>query len=830
MGTTKRRIQGSIESSNMRKNIGKKIKPLFEGYISNFTVDKILQKSAVFFGTKNDPDDLIVVDYNPHFDDKACKVCLALRKKYGIDLCRQSDTNAVKAVIAHYNEGTELDSKYKKESYALSENLIEYYIYNCDPIGMTEWIIPVFVDAAKGKTCVGLFITGQFFTDYDDEIKAANILESYNSIGLTCEEIVEALKKAEPLNDARKKILFEKILEAQEELQISYNNTFIRCEQTIYNGLRKMILGMNSPYIGVEDLESSELNDIFSRFRLARTYLLDAVIALGNIFDLKEVAVFKARSDGVEFDGSENTPGAILTGEREKAPGDDLSYDRSFYESFLCLNVEKIKNEMKNEDGQYVNITQKDEGCIDYLAVNSVYLENVKSKLTEAKRASLNCRFMNEQKGICSFVDDEKKGIIRPPCSESDKTEGCCPFLLNAWLPLDVAKDRFKNCLLLVYTAKGHPGHPVGFLVVFDENEESRKSGIVNSLKKFFELLSTAFLAQWNMLVAQFRQMIFYGNNGYTRHELNNVLMGMIALNNKLVSKHNKVIRPDVRNVLKSFPDLPDSVIDLLEYLPYQISDTESFLGILQNISDNTAALTEDLVLHLDEFYLQSRVFNTLQAAYRYFDDKNTRRLICPYLYAGEINPKITADANKLMQAIDNLIKNAYKYSYECTNIRIVRAFSDDKKKLYISVISYGGDIPEEKRDKIFEMGYRGEENPIQDGQGLGLFIARKFVKKHGGALVLETPELLSDLNIPLIRDYPSVRDKHIQMDSGTIEKCNEAYKTLSTNGIYNEVTNIDRNISRARAPITPFEYKDFINNPTYRIKFTLWIPVEGVQ
>lgn len=88
-------------------------------------------------------------------------------------------------------------------------------------------------------------------------------------------------------------------------------------------------------------------------------------------------------------------------------------------------------------------------------------------------------------------------------------------------------------------------------------------------------------------------------------------------------------------------------------------------------------------------------------------------------------------DERWLKEALHNLVDNAIKYSPKGSTINI---------SIYKSYLNYNLDIENECKDlseetlpKIFERFYRGKNSVSKDGLGLGLFIAREIIEKHGG-------------------------------------------------------------------------------------------------
>lgn len=121
------------------------------------------------------------------------------------------------------------------------------------------------------------------------------------------------------------------------------------------------------------------------------------------------------------------------------------------------------------------------------------------------------------------------------------------------------------------------------------------------------------------------------------------------------------------------------------------------------------------------------------------------------------IFPKITrnlivyADKDKLIQALSNLIDNAIKYTKRgSVSIDIRR----EGGNINFSVRDSGIGIGKEEIEKIGQKFYRAQEAIDIDnrGTGLGLFIAKTIIEKHGGKLeITSRPQKGSEFefNIP---------------------------------------------------------------------------------
>ena len=107
----------------------------------------------------------------------------------------------------------------------------------------------------------------------------------------------------------------------------------------------------------------------------------------------------------------------------------------------------------------------------------------------------------------------------------------------------------------------------------------------------------------------------------------------------------------------------------------------------------------------------------------------------------GATHAVITGDKDRLGQALINLITNAVKYSPGANWVEIT--LSSCNESATISVRDYGVGIPQAQQQRIFDRYYRmaGTRGKIVPGLGIGLYIAREIIKRHGGDIVVESEE-----------------------------------------------------------------------------------------
>jgi signal transduction histidine kinase len=111
------------------------------------------------------------------------------------------------------------------------------------------------------------------------------------------------------------------------------------------------------------------------------------------------------------------------------------------------------------------------------------------------------------------------------------------------------------------------------------------------------------------------------------------------------------------------------------------------------------------------------------------------------------------ADRELLRRALENVLRNAIRYSPEGSQIEM--ALSQQAQAAAIQIRDFGPGVPEAMLDKIFEPFFRvdGSRDAATGGVGLGLAIARRAVSLHQGKLSARnaSPGLQVSMEFPLL-------------------------------------------------------------------------------
>ena len=104
---------------------------------------------------------------------------------------------------------------------------------------------------------------------------------------------------------------------------------------------------------------------------------------------------------------------------------------------------------------------------------------------------------------------------------------------------------------------------------------------------------------------------------------------------------------------------------------------------------------------------------------------------------------KVNADKDKIIQIFSNLLSNAIRFTGSGGRIRISAASDEEPGYIRCSVEDNGIGIAEKNLDKLFskfeQCGKRKEDSSGYQGTGLGLFIVKALVEKHGGRIWVES-------------------------------------------------------------------------------------------
>lgn len=215
----------------------------------------------------------------------------------------------------------------------------------------------------------------------------------------------------------------------------------------------------------------------------------------------------------------------------------------------------------------------------------------------------------------------------------------------------------------------------------------------------------------------------------------------VLAKNEQLRANLLRSISHDLRTPLTSISGNADTLLHCYDALDgptrQQIftdiyDDSQWLTGLVENLLSVTKMTDGSVKLRLSDQVLEDVVSEALRHVDRRAEEHNIT------VDCGEVPLLARMDAGLIIQVIINLVNNAVKYTPAGSNIRITAV--QREKAAEICVSDDGPGIPDERKERVFEMFFTGG-NPIGDSRrslGLGLTLCQAIIHAHHGEMTLK--------------------------------------------------------------------------------------------
>jgi len=171
------------------------------------------------------------------------------------------------------------------------------------------------------------------------------------------------------------------------------------------------------------------------------------------------------------------------------------------------------------------------------------------------------------------------------------------------------------------------------------------------------------------------------------------------------------------------------------EFYRTMIEDSDRLLGTIEQVlraGQLGARVRQGHRLPVDVGALVQDCLARARSRYRLPDDALTYRASLPEGH------RVLGDEDELRAVVSNLVDNAIKYSG--ADVRVtVELTQANETTMALCVRDTGAGISPEERKRIFRRFYRIPAATRVKGTGLGLFIVRSVVKRHGGKVSVES-------------------------------------------------------------------------------------------
>ena len=171
----------------------------------------------------------------------------------------------------------------------------------------------------------------------------------------------------------------------------------------------------------------------------------------------------------------------------------------------------------------------------------------------------------------------------------------------------------------------------------------------------------------------------------------------------------------------------PDQALPLMERIERESIRVDRLVGELLALSRLQAGVDHSLCEEIDLHELLTDVIDDAR-----FEARAKGRTIC---VGAEIDGAVRGNVELLRRAVENVLRNAIKYSPRGSTVTVETTRGFDGRFVVISVQDCGTGVPESDLANIFDPFFRSSTHQRKKGSGLGLEIAKRVVESHGGTI-----------------------------------------------------------------------------------------------
>lgn len=200
-------------------------------------------------------------------------------------------------------------------------------------------------------------------------------------------------------------------------------------------------------------------------------------------------------------------------------------------------------------------------------------------------------------------------------------------------------------------------------------------------------------------------------------------------------------ISHDLRTPLTSIQGYIKGVLDGVantqekktRYLKTAYESTEDMNRLLQKLFEFSRLESGQMPFHMVKVHLGEFVNMCVAQKESLIDGEKVRI----FFQEEEAAPEILLDVEQFRRIFDNLLENSIKYTEVCPAKIKIRIYRTERETVF-EWKDNGPGVPEEKISKIFDRFYRCDESRNKKGSGVGLYVVKYIVERHGGFIQAE--------------------------------------------------------------------------------------------
>ena len=208
-------------------------------------------------------------------------------------------------------------------------------------------------------------------------------------------------------------------------------------------------------------------------------------------------------------------------------------------------------------------------------------------------------------------------------------------------------------------------------------------------------------------------------------------------------------ISHDLRTPLTSIKGFINAILD--GTIPAEKQD--HYLGIVQNEVNRLSDLVSDMnsIILLDndidpnnfeEFNINETIIETVQGTEILLQEKDIA--VQTNIQSGSKAVIVYGDQREISRVIYNLVTNAIKFVPDKEGIISINVDVQGRDIVLITIEDNGPGIAQDKLSHVFDRFYKVDHSRTdRSGSGLGLYICKRILQKHGQSIFAEKSESL---------------------------------------------------------------------------------------
>ena len=141
----------------------------------------------------------------------------------------------------------------------------------------------------------------------------------------------------------------------------------------------------------------------------------------------------------------------------------------------------------------------------------------------------------------------------------------------------------------------------------------------------------------------------------------------------------------------------------------------------------------EEPEINYSHFNIMQIIEDTIKKTKLYLKENNIKIVIIPEIK----NPIISGDVIRLTKVVQTLLFNSLNTAFKNSIMKIY--LNEHNNNFSVRIESRSGYISPEKIKKRFQFHTYNTEKYDKIGTGIGLFLVKKIIEKHGGKIIIES-------------------------------------------------------------------------------------------